>query len=369
MLDCRVMTAGRVSRTSTVTVASGSAQHVGVTFNNPDTSTWSYGIIVREGRLNEEHYQTTMSHRIVLTHEGNWELWRLVWRGYVWGNRSEWEMQLSGDHEAINVASGQSNLVTLYSRTEDTDYRLFINGAEIAEVGEALASNIEGWHVTRQYRSHAAGWRHQLWASTRTNYEGLCTPNAWTQASPATPTPVPTPTQTPIPPSDFVLTCTGRSSGTLPSYQPNVAVVVQVDRHVEVTLVNPDSETWEYGLSLRNGGNARQLIITHEGEWQIRDGKRLLWTGDSESGVFNTGAGERNQITLYVTGKLYRLYVNGTLDRAAGLQLGLVLHSPHHLYEYSRHDPQREYRLMSRPPVAYENLCTPNTWTHPEMSG
>jgi hypothetical protein len=39
MLECRVTTAGRISRTSTVTVASGSAQHVEVTFTNPEADT------------------------------------------------------------------------------------------------------------------------------------------------------------------------------------------------------------------------------------------------------------------------------------------------------------------------------------------
>ena len=266
----------------------------------------------------------------------------------------------------FTLGAGQRNQVTLYTRTAATPYQVYVNGQEVSEIGEALTSSVEEYPLS-QYHRYRQGWRHRLWANSRVNFEGLCTPNAWAQASPATPTPIPTPTPTPIPPSDFVLTCAERSFGILPTYRPNVAVVREVDRHVEVTLVNPDLETWEYGLSLRNGPDTRQLMITHEGEWQIRDGRRLLWTGDSGSGVFNAGAGERNQITLYVSGKLYQIYLNGTLDRAIGLQLALALHNPHHLYEYERYDPQREYRLMSRPAVAYENLCTPNTWTHAKL--
>lgn len=186
-------------------------------------------------------------------------------------------------------------------------------------------------------------------------------PPASTATPTATPTPAPKPTPIPL-----LTGCLDRTHGAFNRGFLNV--VRQVKRHVDVTYIN-EPHKYAYGFRIRNSYSLPEFTIrvTPLGEWVLaRRTAHGAWVV-SETGIlanhsvpFNTGEGERNQLTYFEGDGLNRsFWVNGVkvpVDFAALRKIG----------SGDRYESSRMYRLYYHGtqihPQRYENLCTVNSW-------
>ena len=222
------------------------------------------------------------------------------------------------------------------------------------------------------------------------------TPTPWPTATPTpaptptpgpTATPTPTPTATPMPaptPLPVLAGCRSRKSGWVYGnpYSGALigsgvqAIVKQVSRHIDVTVLNPPLDhngEWFIGFQLREvQGYTFRVEFTNEGEWRFsRIGsvsyssfnRILLDTGylDDHEIPFNTGPGEYNQLTLKKNTSSYSFYVNGA--RVPIRLPGLIPSDMAAREQFSaRYNRSRYYNIVGSDRIYYENLCTVDSW-------
>ena len=193
------------------------------------------------------------------------------------------------------------------------------------------------------------------------------------------PTPTPTATVTPTPvPLGPLQGCRERTSSDLRLYgKRNVSS--QVSRHIEVVFVNPEERWWgwDYGLQLQEVTSSSvgpiprySFSAYHDGSWTLFQFERnnsgyvnpaiILKTSyfDLDDIPFKTGTGEKNRITFYARtsdDSPPQILVNG---KTVPLPLDELFPGPYNRYKTGRYS-----WLAGSRDLAYEDLCTVNSWS------
>ena len=159
-------------------VVSQASRHLEVTFTNPTSETWRYGLTLAEFFYRYRNGDPPLW-RIDARDDGTWEMNTLrSFGGLGYPDRLVDSGYFEDHGIPFNTGAGEKNRFTFYTQTELSPHRLFINGVEVPiPFADTLPQEAyEKYRYGRTYYIHAYDGNGY---DGGVQYEGLCTQDSW----------------------------------------------------------------------------------------------------------------------------------------------------------------------------------------------